>query len=106
MVRVIRQWQRCKMGRIYYHGTTDKFQMHKMILPSSITGIRREEFRKKYADKVFFTSSYPSAYMYAKKAVENYGGNPVVYIVRPMGLCLNTVNNEFIADKALIIMRK
>lgn len=91
------------MERLFYHGTTDVFPIHKVILPAARTGNLREEWRKKYNDKVFFTSSPSSAYMFAKKACVKYGGSPVVYIVRPIGQYFNTVNNEFIADKALVL---
>lgn len=52
---------------------------------------------------IFFTTSILSASMYAKKACKKYGGNPIIYIVKPIGQYFNTVNTEYIADKALII---
>lgn len=89
--------------KIFYHGTTDIFSIRKIILPAERTGNLREEWRKKYNDKVFFTTSLSSAHMFAKKACIKYGGNPTVYIVKPIGQYFNTVNNEFIADKALVL---
>ena len=74
-----------------------------MLLPPVITDIKREEWRKKYTDKVFFTDSLLSANMYAKKACKKYGGNPIVYIVKPIGQFFNTINTEYIADRALIV---
>ena len=91
--------------KTFYHGTTDLIPIRKMLLPPVITEVKREEWRKKYVDKVFFTASVPSATMYAKKACEKYGGNPVVYMVKPIGQCFNTINAEYIADKALILGR-
>lgn len=89
--------------RIFYHGTTDVFPIRKMLLPPAVTGVKREEWREKYTDNVFFTSSLPSAEMYAKKACKKYGGNPIVYAVEPVGQFFNTVNNEYIANEALIV---
>lgn len=89
--------------RTFYHGTTDKFPICKVLLPPVITDIQREEWRKKYVDKVFFTDSIMSANMYAKKACKKYGGNPVIYIVKPIGQFFNTINTEYIADKALVV---
>ena len=88
---------------MFYHGTTSKFEINGMILPASVTGIKRESWRTKHIDEVFFTISKCSAYMYAKKACEKYGGEPVVYAVKPIGRYYNTVNNEFAAPKAIIV---
>lgn len=89
--------------RTFYHGTTDLFPIKKVLLPPVMTDIKREDWRKKYTDKVFFTTSILSASMYAKKACKKYGGNPIVYIVKPIGQYFNTINTEYIADKALIL---
>lgn len=89
--------------REFFHGTTDAFPIRSVILPSTVHGNKREEWRKKYTDMVFFTTSMLSAKMYAKKACKKYGGNPIVYAVRPIGQWFNTVNNEYIARKACVI---
>ena len=91
--------------RTFYHGTTDVFKINRVLLPPVITDNKREEWRKKYTDKVFFTDSLLSASMYAKKACKKYGGNPIVYIVKPIGQYFNTVNTEYSADKALIVSK-
>ena len=91
--------------RTFYHGTTDVFKINRVLLPPVITDNKREEWRKKYTDKVFFTDSLLSASRYAKKACKKYGGNPIVYIVKPIGQYFNTVNTEYIADKALIVSK-
>lgn len=77
--------------------------MKKIILPPCQTNNLREEWRKKYIDKVFFTTSLLSAGNYAKKACEKYGGNPVIYIVKPIGQYFNRMDSEYIADKARVI---
>lgn len=41
--------------------------------------------------------------MYAKKACKKYGGDPIIYIVKPIDQYFNTINTEYIADKALIL---
>ncbi len=91
------------MKLTFYHGTTDLFKVGKVLLPPDSTGNKREDWRKKYTDKVFMTTSLLSAEMYAKKASRTYGGNPIVYIVRPLGQYFNTINTEYIADRALVL---
>ncbi len=89
--------------RTFYHGTADSLQIHKILLPPIITNRKREHWRKRYNDKVFFTTSLGTAKKFAKKACEKYGGSPIVYIVRPIGQYFNTINGEYISDKAAII---
>ena len=73
-----------KRGK-FYHGTSDAVDVGKYLLPPRETNMLREEFRRKLLDSVFLTISLRSAEMYAKKACKKYGGNPVVYIARPIG---------------------
>lgn len=89
----------------FYHGTTTYFglKVGDNLLPAIETGNLREEWRKKLCDKVFFTISPLSAYKFAKKATDRYGGNPVVFIVKPIGEWLHINTNEYIADRAKII---
>lgn len=89
--------------RTFYHGTSDCMGISKWILPPAQTGNLREEWRRKYHDKVFFTTSLMSAKKYAKKACEKYGGNPVIYTVRPIGQWFNRIDTEYIAEKAMVI---
>ena len=89
--------------KTFYHGTSNTFNIKKVILPPIQTDILREDCRKKYLDKVFFTTSLLSAENYAKKACKKYGGNPVVYMVKPVGQYFNRMDNEYIADKAVVI---
>lgn len=87
----------------FYHGTTDVFNIKKVLLPSTYTNNLREEWRKKYRNMIFFTTSLLSASKFARKACEKYGGNPVVYEVRPIGQYFNTINGEYISEKALVV---
>ena len=89
--------------KTFYHGTSDVFDIREVILPPLQTDNLREDWRKKNLDKVYFTSSQLSAYMYAKKACKKYGGNPIVYIVKPIGQWFHRADTEYIADKALVI---
>lgn len=91
--------------RTFYHGTTNVFKIGSVLLPPAITNNKREEWRKKYTDKVFFTDSLLSASVYAKKACKKYGGTPIIYIVKPIGQYFSTVNTEYMADKALIVSK-
>lgn len=52
---------------------------------------------------MFFTTSLLSAEKYAKKACKKYGGNPVVYLVKPIGQYFNRMNSEYIADNAVVV---
>lgn len=86
----------------YFHGTSDIFKINSMILPSTQTGILREEWRTKLTEKVFITFSVKSAEYYAKKACEKYGGSPVVYEVQPIGYALFNGGTEYICNKARV----
>ena len=89
----------------FYHGTSSNLNIDKVILPPTETQIQRESWRHKLTDKVFITNSVKSAIMYAKKACDKYGGNPVVYEVRPIGQYFNTIHGEYISEKALILRK-
>lgn len=90
----------------YYHGTSDIIQFEDNTIKSALdTGILRESWRTKLLDKVFMTTSLVSAARYARKASNTFGGNPVIYVVEPIGYCDNTLVNEYIADEAKIIER-
>lgn len=89
----------------FYHGTSDALPIKTMLLPACNTGNLREEWRKKLVNKVFFTTSLMSAQKYAKKAAQKYGGNPVVYEVKPIGDIWNPNNNEYVADRARVIRK-
>ena len=56
----------------FYHGTTDAFNIKKILLPPTYTNNLREEWRKKYQNVVFFTTSPLSAHRFARKACEKY----------------------------------
>lgn len=90
----------------YYHGTSDIFEMGTYILPASCTHNLRESWRKKDLDVVFSTISYKSAYMYAKKAAEKYGGAPVVYRVIPLGNVHYRGGVEYGSNIAVIITKE
>ena len=90
----------------YYHGTSDIFQIETYILPASCTHNLRESWRKKYLNVVFSTISYKSAYAYAKKAAEKYGGAPVVYRVIPLGNIYYHGGTEYSSDVAVIVAKE
>ena len=87
----------------YYHGTSDAILINSFILPPSETDCKRETHRNKLTDVVFFTTSLPSAIKYAKKASVKFGGNPLVYVVEPVGEVYYIANNEYVSEKAIII---
>ena len=86
----------------FYHGTSDVFDITR-ILPPLVTGNKREAWRKKYTNKVFFTTSLLSAKGYAKKACSRFGGEPIVYVVRPVGDTWYVNTNEYVSDEAEIV---
>lgn len=87
---------------ILYHGTSTKvIKDKKYLLPASTTSILRES-RKTKKNYVFLTDSQVSAGKYAKKAVEKFGGNPIILQVdKPIKL-MEGHNHEFICTKARI----
>ena len=93
----------------YYHGTTTALGRLKELLPPSVTGVLQEVGRKKNLGKVFFTSSPRSASIYAGRAKNVLGGDPVVYEVAPRGLSgVETLNASrgtevFMADAADVL---
>lgn len=90
----------------FYHGTSDALPIKNMILPPAQTKVKREDWRKNLADMVFITSSLKSAEMYAKKAAEKYGGNPVVCEVAPVGWLHQIKGEDYIAPCAKVIKRR
>ena len=89
---------------IFYHGTTDLFYIENDILKPPIdTGVLREEWREKNLNKVYFTDSLLSAEQFAYKASQKYGGNSIVYKVKPIGDVMHPNTNEYMADGAKII---
>ncbi len=85
-----------------YHGTSSIFGELKEILSPSTTNNLREEFRDKLSDYVFLTNSLMSAFKYAKKCCDKYGGNPVIYLCEPNEV-ISQKETEFICDYANVI---
>lgn len=70
---------------MFYHGTSSAVGITFRLLPPAETGVMQEVGRKKALDRVFFTADRRSADVYAGRAVQRFGGRPVVYRVIPMG---------------------
>lgn len=90
----------------FYHGTSSVLEIGKELLPPIYTGNLREDWRKNNQDVVYMTTSLDSAKRYAKKACTRYGGEPVIYQVKPIGWSHCRVNQEYIAEKAKIICKQ
>ena len=88
------------MTMIYYHGTS--IQGLTEILPPVETNILREDFRRGYRDCVFITPLKKSAETYARKCTQKFGGQPVVYEVKPVNHTEINVS-QYICDKAYVI---
>ncbi len=72
---------------MYFHGSTDAVLKdgEYVLLPPVMTGVLQEDGRKKNLNRIFFTSCLGLAKIYAGRARQRFGGNPVVYRVIPMG---------------------
>lgn len=88
---------------VFYHGTSSIFNIRKFILPPVDTNNLREDWRKNNLDVVYITTSLLSAMRYARKACEKFGGDPIVYEVKPLGFWAHRVDTEYIAEKALVL---
>lgn len=93
---------------MFYHGTSVNLKVGDFILPPQVTQVMQERGRKKNLDKVFFTSDYKSAIVYAGRAGNSIGGNNrYVYSVIPVGdlECINANpgTSVFMATAAVII---
>ena len=89
----------------YYHGTSSIFNFS-IIKPSTETNIIREDFRKNNRNKVYITTSVDSAERYAQKAVDKFGGSPVVYEVKPdYDTLAARIDCEYITDFAIVIRK-
>ena len=89
-------------NKIFYHGTSDALNIHE-LLPADETGVLRDSGRQHMVNKVFFTDRLDVAKRYAFKAVERFGGRPIVYAVLPVGDVWNVRDVEFVSDKAMIV---
>lgn len=84
----------------YYHGTS--IPGLRVILPPIDTDVLREDFRRNFLDCVFVTPLKKSAEAYARKCAAKFGGNPVVYEVKPVNPTnINTA--QYICDKAFVV---
>jgi hypothetical protein len=68
----------------YYHGTSTALGIQDRILPPTETG-KQTESRVQRRGKVFLTVDFEYAQSYANRAVREWGGQPVVFEVTPMG---------------------
>lgn len=84
----------------YYHGTS--IAGLKEILPPTETNILREDFRHSFLDCVFVTPLRKSAEAYARKCAAKFGGDPVVYEVKPVNPSEVNVA-QYICDKAFVL---
>ena len=69
----------------FYHGTSSALGISDILLPPEQSERLAEVGRKKNLNKVFFTRDYKSAEIYAKKAVKQFGGEPIVFTIVPKG---------------------
>lgn len=93
--------------QIFYHGTSTALGIENIILPPEQTTKLSEVGRKRNLNKVFFTRDPRSAESYAHKAVKNFGGDPIIYKVKPVGavdvLQATPGTSVYMADAAEIL---
>lgn len=92
-------------NQAYFHGTSTihRLKVGDKILPPQDTNIQRELYRTKDKDVVFITNSIEWAKLWAYKAVQMFGGTPVVFLVEPDEYSLtHRMNAEYTADYAVI----
>lgn len=94
------------MAKVFYHGTSTNVNVKDKLLPPIATDNLRETFRKKCRDKVFVTDSKVSAGKYAKKAITHFGGNAVIYTVKPDYYSLIKNGTEYTTDYAIILNKE
>lgn len=70
---------------VYYHGSSSALDITDRLLPPNESNKLSEVGRNKNLDKVFFTKDKKSALIYAAKAVKQFGGEPVLFRVYPVG---------------------
>jgi hypothetical protein len=68
----------------FYHGTTTALEIGEELLPPTQTG-RQTEPRGQRRGKVFLTTDLEYAESYARRAVREWGGEPLVLEVAPTG---------------------
>lgn len=94
------------MAKVFYHGTSTNVNVKDKLLPPITTDNLRETFRKKLQDKVFVTDSKVSAEKYAKKAIAHFGGEAIIYTVKPDYYSLIKNGTEYTTDYAIILNKE
>lgn len=94
------------MAKVFYHGTSTNVNVKDKLLPPIATDNLRETFRKKLQDKVFVTDSKVSAEKYAKKAAAHFGGDAVIYTVKPDYYSLIKNGTEYTTDYAVVLNKE
>ena len=76
----------------FFHGTTTILNIKNNLSAPCETGKIQEKGRKKNLDRVFFTTDLGSARIYAGRAVQRFGGFPVIFEVEPCQDTLECLN--------------
>ncbi|MDE1969985.1 MAG: hypothetical protein KGI50_00155 [Patescibacteria group bacterium] len=94
---------------ILYHGTSSSMIEREVLSPDT-TYVISEKGRKKNLDKVFLTKDKGSAWIYAKRAANSYGGVPRVLDVVPQG-SVDVINDGkgtsvFAAPRGIVLSKR
>lgn len=77
--------------KVFYHGSCSDAGIDTMLLPPTVSNTISEKGRKKNLGRIFFTEDLGLAKIYAGRAANSIGGEPVVFrVVMPIDpVCMN-----------------
>ena len=94
-----------EQNQAYFHGTSTALGLRvgNKLLPPQETKVLREVDRTDYQDVIFCTNSIEWAKKWAYKAVQQFGGVPIVFLIEPDKHSLaHRMNAEYTANYAKI----
>lgn len=77
--------------KVFYHGSCTATGIENMLLPPEVSNTISEKGRNKNLNRVFFTEDLGLAKIYAGRAANSIGGEPVLFrVVMPIdAVCMN-----------------
>lgn len=105
---LFRDIEKSNFPKTLYHGTSTELELSvgDYLLPPNHTNKLSEEGRKKNLDLIFLTPDFNYAKIYSGRSANKFGGEPIVYEVKPVGLEFyrnELGNNIYVADGGYIV---
>ncbi|ADI96301.1 conserved hypothetical protein [Acinetobacter phage Ac42] len=77
--------------KVFYHGSCTEAGILDMLLPPDASGVLSEKGRNKNLGRIFFTEDIGLAKVYAGRAANSIGGDPVLFkVIAPVdAVCMN-----------------